>query len=74
MQELVKITTARSLLAKHDHFVLHKNRKLSKSRRLIHFCTCILDPYKVVALKCGEKAQNLDTFRVGHREGGNFAN
>ena len=65
----------------HDFFVkyfawnkAHKNRKitdekskqLSKSRNLIHFCTCILKPQKVAALMCREKAQKLSTFRVGH--------
>ena len=43
-----------------------KNKKLSTSRRLIHFCTCILEPKKVVPLKYPKKTQKLGTFRVGH--------
>ena len=47
---------------------LMKNKKMSKLRRIMHFRSCILKPPTFVALKCGEKGQNLGTFRAGHWE------
>ena len=44
-----------------------KNKMLSKSRRLVHFCTCILKSQKVVAIKFREKVPKLRNFRFGHR-------
>ena len=44
-----------------------KNKKLSKSRRVMHFWVYISKPQKVVTLKYGEKAPTLGTFKVRHR-------
>ena len=42
-----------------------KNKKLSKSRRVMHFWVYISKPQKVVTLQYGEKQQR--TFKVRHR-------
>ena len=44
-----------------------KNKKLSKSQRVMHFWVYISKPQKVVTLMYGEKAPTLRTFKVRHR-------
>ena len=44
-----------------------KNKKLLKSRRVMHFWVYISKPQKVVTLKYGEKTPTLGTFKVRYR-------
>ena len=44
-----------------------KNKKLSKSRKVMYFWVYISKLQKVVTLKYGEKEPTLGTFKVRHR-------
>ena len=50
-----------------DQKIQSKNKKLSKSRRVMYFWVYILKSQKVVTLKYCEKTPTLDTFGVRHR-------